>query len=84
MFMDLDAYTKIVLKIYTFFKYSGNKDSETFFFEVYFSCNVNSQINGNPKLPVLRYDDDGNLESSISPRIVGGTEAAAGEFQGKV
>jgi len=49
---------------------------------VYFSCNVNSEFH--PELPVLSYDDNGKLETTISPRIVGGTPAAAGEFQGKI
>lgn len=53
-------------------------------FLVFFSCNVRTDIIQNPKLPVLRYKEDGFLDSSISSRIVGGTPAVSGEFQGKV
>lgn len=51
---------------------------------VCFSYNVNSEFNQNSKEPILRYNEDGYLDSSISSRIVGGTAAVAGEFQGKI
>ncbi|KAG4072964.1 hypothetical protein HA402_006644 [Bradysia odoriphaga] len=51
---------------------------------VYFSCNVRSEVVPNSKLPILRYNEDGYLESSRSTRIVGGRPAVPGEFQGKI
>ncbi|KAJ6637745.1 Trypsin-1 [Pseudolycoriella hygida] len=49
---------------------------------VYCSCNVCCQTDD--RKPVLMYDANGNVEWLITPRIVNGTNAMAGEFKGQI
>jgi len=50
---------------------------------VYFSCNVNSELDEFPKFPVPKFDN-GDVEWTVTPRIVGGYSAFEGEFPAKI